>query len=127
MQTSRRTVILISMINLTALVNNSSAKAYPGTETELTLAEQSPDYLKPFIDKPILFGQGKYSFWGFDVYQAKLWTESSNFQTDTWHQHRFALELTYLRDAEGKKLQSAQLKKSQSKKSCHKPNHNLGC
>lgn len=104
MQTSRRTVILISMINLTALVNNSSAKAYPGTETELTLAEQSPDYLKPFIDKPILFGQGKYSFWGFDVYQAKLWTESSNFQTDTWHQHRFALELTYLRDAEGKKI-----------------------
>ena len=104
MHLSRRTAMILSIINLTVLVKSTSAKTNLSKETESGLLEQSPGYLKPYIDKPILFGQGKYTYWGFDVYQAKLWTETSSFQPNAWHQHPFALELTYLRDAEGKKI-----------------------
>jgi len=80
------------------------AKNLSVDEKELNVLEQTPNYLKLYINNPVVFGQGTYTFWGFDVYKARLWTESNSFQPEAWEQHRFALELTYLRDAEGKAI-----------------------
>ncbi len=102
MHISRRTAVFISIIHFSALVKSAVAKTDTVNSAEPLSLEKTPTYLKQYLDKPIVFGHGKYSFWGFDVYQARLWTESNSFQPNAWHQHLFALELTYLRDAEGK-------------------------
>jgi hypothetical protein len=104
MHPSRRTAILLSIINLALIARGTSAKnsSVDDTESKAKAIDLPPNYLQLYFVKPNLFGQGKYTFFGFDVYHARLWTEANNFLPETWEQHRFALELTYLRDAEGK-------------------------
>ena len=102
MDLRRRTAISISIINFTLLSRCALAKNISVDEKELISIEQTPSYLKLYLNNPVVYGQGKYTFWGFDVYKARLWTEANSFQPEAWEQHRFALELTYLRDAEGK-------------------------
>ena len=65
--------------------------------------ESSLSHLKPELDQPKLIGKGKFSFWGFDVYRAHLWSDT-NLKLDNWQQNKFALELVYQRDFEGKKI-----------------------
>jgi hypothetical protein len=49
------------------------------------------------IDDAQLVGAGRLKFWGFDVYDAKLWAPSS-FVAAEFTKHPFALDITYLRD-----------------------------
>lgn len=42
----------------------------------------------------------RYQFWGFDLYDARLWTQSG-FSVQQYDAHTFALELSYLRGFEG--------------------------
>lgn len=60
--------------------------------------------LQPHLNAPRLVGQGKFSYWGFDVYVASLWSDASVLRADQWHTQRLALELNYLRDFEGKAI-----------------------
>jgi len=57
--------------------------------------------LQPFLQTPTLIGQGKYSYWGFDVYNASLWAGEATISSDQWASQRIALELHYLRDFNG--------------------------
>jgi hypothetical protein len=45
-------------------------------------------------------GSGRYTYWGFDVYQASLWTEAG-FDADALARQRYVLELHYLRAFKG--------------------------
>jgi hypothetical protein len=65
-------------------------------------AAQNP--LQPHLNSPRLVGQGKYIYWGFDVYWASLWSEDNPLRSDQWHTQRLALELRYLRDFDGKDI-----------------------
>jgi Chalcone isomerase-like len=49
------------------------------------------------IDDAQLVGAGRLKFWGFDVYDARLWAPSS-FVAAEFVKHPFALDITYLRD-----------------------------
>lgn len=57
--------------------------------------------LEPYLLTPKLIGQGKYTYWGFDVYTASLWASDTPISPDRWHTQRVALELQYLRDFKG--------------------------
>ena len=57
--------------------------------------------LLPYLQTPNLIGQGKYTYWGFDVYNASLWTSEATIAPDQWANQRIALELQYLRDFKG--------------------------
>jgi hypothetical protein len=84
-------------------MGTSNALELKTNTKEIVLSEQLPPPIKLSIEQARLVGQAKYTYWGFDVYHARLWSDS-NLQTDSWQQNRFALELIYLRDFEGKSI-----------------------
>ncbi len=45
----------------------------------------------------------RFSVWGFDVYDARLWT-ASGFEVQQYARHAFALELQYLRKLQGQAI-----------------------
>lgn len=50
--------------------------------------------------EPRLIGQHRFTYWGFEVYDASLWA-TSPFATHAWFKHPLVLELRYLRDFKG--------------------------
>ncbi len=57
--------------------------------------------LQPYLQTPNLIGQGKLTYWGFDVYVASLWASENSVNAEQWQMQRIALELNYLRDFKG--------------------------
>lgn len=55
------------------------------------------------LSQPRLTGSARLTYWGFDVYQASLWTDAG-FRNSEPLQHRFALELRYLRAFKGRDI-----------------------
>ncbi len=49
---------------------------------------------------PRLVGQHRFTYWGFEVYDASLWS-STAFVPEDWARQRLVLELRYLRDFKG--------------------------
>jgi hypothetical protein len=50
-----------------------------------------------------LLGQARLRVWGFEVYDARLWA-GPGFDPQRYEQHRFALELGYLRSFKGRAI-----------------------
>ena len=55
------------------------------------------------LTQPRLAGQGRYTYWGFDIYLAQLWVEPG-FDSATLGTQRYALELRYLRSFKGRDI-----------------------
>lgn len=55
------------------------------------------------LAQPRLAGASRFTFWGFDVYQASLWVEPG-FDSATLARQRYALELRYLRGFKGRDI-----------------------
>lgn len=53
-----------------------------------------------FRDTPRLIGQHRFTYWGFEVYDASLWS-STAFAPEDWAKQSLVLELRYLRDFKG--------------------------
>jgi hypothetical protein len=49
---------------------------------------------------PRLVGQHRFTYWGFEVYDASLWSNTA-FVPEDWAKQRLVLELRYLRDFKG--------------------------
>jgi len=60
------------------------------------MANSLPTELRDKLPQATLAGQSKLTFWGFDVYGARLWT-APGFKSSEYVRHGFALELSYLR------------------------------
>ena len=69
-----------------------------------TMSAPTLKRLQPYLPNPRLVGQGKFTFWGLDIYHASLWTNDSALLPEGWATQRLALELRYLRDFEGKDI-----------------------
>ncbi len=54
-------------------------------------------------------GGARLSVWGFQVYDARLWTEPS-FTAESYLQRSFALEINYLRNVSGESIADSSLK-----------------
>jgi hypothetical protein len=81
----------VSIWTTSGLVSKN-AFAQPVQTVTATVPKQSVG-----IDDAQLVGAGRLKFWGFDVYDAKLWAPSSFVATE-FTKHPFALDITYLRD-----------------------------
>jgi len=57
----------------------------------------------------VLAGRGRLTFWGFEVYDAALWT-SRSFRAAQFASHPFVLELTYQRNFSADEISSVSLK-----------------
>lgn len=57
--------------------------------------ERTKDLIEPYVRGINLQGQGRMTFWGFDVYDARY------YRADQRGQNGFALELNYLRSFKG--------------------------
>jgi len=56
-----------------------------------------PQELRASLPTATLAGSKLLMYWGFAVYQARLWI-APGFNPAAWERHAFALELTYQRD-----------------------------
>lgn len=60
-------------------------------------AAAQPQQVRNVLPQATLAGQGRLTFWGFNVYDASLWVQPG-FKAAEYEGHAFALELSYLRD-----------------------------
>ena len=61
------------------------------------LAQALPEPVQQALPGASLTGQMRFRFWGFEVYDARLWT-APGFRAAAYEGHPLALELQYLRD-----------------------------
>ena len=96
---TRRHALLIGLAVL-----GSPAWVWPQTPAATPLGQQRWLRLRPFLGNPRLVGEDKFTYWGFEVYHASLWTGSNALRPEQWQSQRLALELRYLRDFAGKDI-----------------------
>ncbi|WP_411885579.1 chalcone isomerase family protein [Polaromonas sp. YR568] len=83
--------------NAAACAIVAAAACLPGVPAQ---AQSLPQELRPALPAASLSGQAKFTYWGFEVYQATLWV-APGFAAPAYEQSPFALELAYLRDFKG--------------------------
>lgn len=99
MSTSRRHLLMYGLTTPLGFMSHAQAQ-----DKGATVNTPEPSPLQQHLNTPRLVGQGKYTYWGFDVYWASLWTGERALRSDQWQTQRLALELRYLRDFEGKDI-----------------------
>lgn len=92
--TSRRTLLAAGLS--AGLLGVGLSVAHGQTATRAA----PPTRLQGLLSSPKLMGQQRFSYWGFAVYDASLWANTS-FASLDWAQHNLVLELRYLRDFKG--------------------------
>ena len=92
--TSRRNLLAVGLS--AALLG----AGWPLVHAQTSAATAAPARLQGLLSSPKLMGQQRFSYWGFAVYDASLWANTS-FASLDWAQHNLVLELRYLRDFKG--------------------------
>lgn len=72
-------------------------------------AQGLPPEVQQALPSASLSGQTRFRVWGFEVYDARLWTESG-FSASAFENQPLALELHYLRDFQGAAIADRSLK-----------------
>ena len=116
MKISRRSGFVLSFAAVLNTWGSTFAQSTP-SESDLKPNPESLKRLQPYLDSPRLVGQGKYSYWGFDVYHASLWTGKNAMRPEQWQAQNLALELLYLRDFEGKDIAKRSVDEMQAQSS----------
>lgn len=93
---SRRNALIVS------LAAAASSANLLWSQTPVVQPQLRWQRLRPYLGNPRLVGEDKFTYWGFDVYHASLWTGTTPLVVDQWYTQRLALELRYLRDFSGK-------------------------
>ena len=68
------------------------------------LAIEVPPHIATEITDAHLFGQGKFRWFGFKIYDAQLWVSKQGFNPTMPSAEKFALDLRYARAFPGKKI-----------------------
>lgn len=100
------TLALVSTFGLTKNIWGQDKGLTSGTAPTAPTAPipQNFKYLQDPLKSPRLVGKGNYTYWGFDVYSASLWTSDIALKPIDWAEQRLALDLLYLRDFAGKDI-----------------------
>jgi hypothetical protein len=88
MQHRRRAIHLAQALTLAAALTGAAACA------------SAPPEIARVLPQAQAAGQGRLTWWGFPVYDARLWV-APGFSPAELERHAFALELTYLRALRG--------------------------
>lgn len=81
----------------------SLAAASAGARATTPVAAAVPQEVTEELPSARLHGQGRLTFLGLRVYDARLWTTTA-FEPEGYAQHPFALELRYLRRLDGEAI-----------------------
>jgi Chalcone isomerase-like len=85
----------------TALLAGISVEPFSVTYAQTKREQLQPTpQLRNALRTPRLVGQQRFTYWGFEVYDASLWA-SAPFAPDDWSKQLLVLELRYLRDFKG--------------------------
>ena len=85
----------------TALLASLNVVPFSATQAQATREPLQPTpQLRNALRTPRLVGQQRFTYWGFEVYDASLWA-SAPFAPDDWAKQPLVLELRYLRDFKG--------------------------
>jgi Chalcone isomerase-like len=76
---------------------------------------QPTPQLRKVLSTPRLVGQHRFTYWGFDVYDASLWA-SAPFVAEDWAKQLLVLELRYLRDFKGADIAQRSIDEMQSQR-----------
>jgi len=96
---TRRAVLTLGV--RTALLAGASVGQISATHAQANREPLQPSpQLRNALRTPRLVGQQRFTYWGFDVYDASLWA-SAPFAPDDWAKQLLVLELRYLRDFKG--------------------------
>jgi hypothetical protein len=90
-------------------------RAQDSTFTKDVLA-QSLQQLRPLLGNPRLVGEHRLTYWGFEVYHARLWASNATFSPLDWATQRLVLELRYLRDFQGREIAQRSIDEIQSQR-----------
>lgn len=94
--TTRRTALTYVMH--AALVSGAGGLA---VEAHANTSAAAPGFVRTLLrGTPRLVGQHRFTYWGFEVYDASLWA-SAAFAPEDWAKQTLMLELRYLRDFKG--------------------------
>ena len=96
---------LTLMLLCAAAIGQAHAQSYE-SKTEVTIAapasaEDARPELTSLLPQSRLVGKGRLTFWGFQMYDARLWA-LPGFKPDSLAAQPFALELAYLRGFDNK-------------------------
>ena len=94
--TTRRALLLGGVLAGASLGHMPWAQANPRQDSPT----QQQQRMQGFLRSPRLVGQHRFTYWGFEVYDASLWA-SSEFSPEDWARQALILELRYLRDFKG--------------------------
>ena len=91
-------LLLAASLFAAASLHAQTEEKQAGSETTvLALPEDMRPELKELLPQNRLMGKGRLTFWGFQVYDARLWA-MPGFKADNFTAQPFALELAYLRN-----------------------------
>ena len=93
--TNRRTLLTVGMAQL--LVGTGLGAVEKPSTTE------PPIEVRSALNGALLTGQGRLRYFGFNVYDASLWTAPA-FRASRYAQHGLILELAYLRELKGRAI-----------------------
>ena len=97
--TTRRAALMLGY--RTALLAGLSVGPLSATQAQINREQVPPTpQWRNVLGTPRLVGQQRFTYWGFDVYDARLWA-SAPFAPDDWAKQLLVLELRYLRDFKG--------------------------
>lgn len=63
--------------------------------------------LRDLLPQASVMGSGSFRWFGLKLYDARLWAEQRAFSADAWSRSPLALELTYARSLDGKRIAEA--------------------
>ena len=100
--TTRRAALRLGF--RTALLASASVGPFSATPAQSNRDQLQPTaQLRSVLRTPRLVGQQRFTYWGFDVYDASLWTNAA-FVAEDWAKQLLVLELRYLRDFKGAEI-----------------------
>ncbi len=81
----------------------ASAAAMTAPHVDAHASTRPPPELRAALPEAQRGGEARLTYWGFNVYDASLWT-GAGFRSGDWPRHAFALELHYLRAFDGEDI-----------------------
>ena len=97
--TTRRAALTLGL--QTALLASAGVGQFNAAQAQATSDQlQAKPPSSAALRTPRLVGQQRFTYWGFEVYDASLWA-SAPFVAEDWAKQVLVLELRYLRDFKG--------------------------
>ena len=117
--TTRRAALALGLqtaLLVSTVVGPFNAVQAQATRDQPDARSTVPNFVRSLLrGTPRLIGQHRFTYWGFEVYDASLWS-STAFAPDNWAMQTLVLELRYLRDFKGADIAQRSMEEMQGQR-----------